>query len=444
MSNTWISKLVEAGAYIHDGLQIQDFPDTGRGIATSSKLKHRERILHIPAHLTWSIDSARADSKIGHLITDEVSINDAIALLLLHHRSKYLAAEKDDEEALDWRMLHLKHLPKEYSSTLTFDSDELAILEGSVVYSTTKLLEDQIANDYEVLSRTVLCHKDLFPPSCCALVDYKWALLTVYSRCMDNVNREKDRRMAPFADMFNHSEESEAVHMVDETGITVFASRDYESGQQVYISYGRFGNEKMLWVYGFIIENNLRDSYPLVLHTNEEADLYNVKSDLWKQANLTPTSTIPLTMSNPLPVEILQYLRIQRFRPEVYATSRSQPPFRQLVSYETEHSILADLKSAFQGLLQEFRPRDELQRISESGAKFTKRWMAAVTASSQYNILVKSLEKVEREMEVLQCGNCGKVDDQNKYCSRCLKVLYCSRECQKKAYKEHKKTCVAP
>lgn len=47
--------------------------------------------------------------------------------------------------------------------------------------------------------------------------------------------------------------------------------------------------------------------------------------------------------------------------------------------------------------------------------------------------------------EALQCRNCGKTEAKNggvlKKCMRCLKVRYCSAECQKKDWKKHRMEC---
>jgi len=44
------------------------------------------------------------------------------------------------------------------------------------------------------------------------------------------------------------------------------------------------------------------------------------------------------------------------------------------------------------------------------------------------------------------CDNCGKeestIGEKMKRCARCKKVMYCDRECQKTAWKKHKKTCI--
>ena len=45
------------------------------------------------------------------------------------------------------------------------------------------------------------------------------------------------------------------------------------------------------------------------------------------------------------------------------------------------------------------------------------------------------------------CGACGKHDDDGaplKQCSRCEAAYYCSAECQRRVWKEHKRVCKAP
>lgn len=53
---------------------------------------------------------------------------------------------------------------------------------------------------------------------------------------MDNPLNQEHRQLAPFADMFNHSPDiTEAVHLVSDSGVSVFAAKDYQAGDQVCI-----------------------------------------------------------------------------------------------------------------------------------------------------------------------------------------------------------------
>lgn len=47
------------------------------------------------------------------------------------------------------------------------------------------------------------------------------------------------------------------------------------------------------------------------------------------------------------------------------------------------------------------------------------------------------------ELEVkIKCNNCQSMKDSMKKCGRCKRVYYCSIECQKNNWKDHKKDCV--
>ncbi len=48
--------------------------------------------------------------------------------------------------------------------------------------------------------------------------------------------------------------------------------------------------------------------------------------------------------------------------------------------------------------------------------------------------------KRERALEI--CAHCKEEKKKMKKCARCQVVYYCSRECQKKDWKNHKKCCV--
>jgi|AntRauTorckE5430_2_1112549.scaffolds.fasta_scaffold07850_2 hypothetical protein len=50
---------------------------------------------------------------------------------------------------------------------------------------------------------------------------------------------------------------------------------------------------------------------------------------------------------------------------------------------------------------------------------------------------------VTRDKGAWPCGFCGKIESKLSRCSRCEQVHYCSRECQKKAWKSHEPFCVA-
>jgi ankyrin repeat protein len=70
-------------------------------------------------------------------------------------------------------------------------------------------------------------------------------------------------------------------------------------------------------------------------------------------------------------------------------------------------------------------------------APWTVSGLAQETESSD---VVEYIDKILSKM-TNECENCGSSSKRLKLCSKCEKVRYCSRDCQVKDYKEHKKEC---
>mmetsp|Transcript_31311 Transcript_31311/g.52361 ORF Transcript_31311/g.52361 Transcript_31311/m.52361 type:complete len:678 (+) Transcript_31311:58-2091(+) len=69
--------------------------------------------------------------------------------------------------------------------------------------------------------------------------------------------------VCPVVDMFNHQSNSPAdvSYNYFANQFELRAGRNYRAGQQVFISYGKQSNDRLLQYYGFVEENNPYDSY---------------------------------------------------------------------------------------------------------------------------------------------------------------------------------------
>jgi hypothetical protein len=62
------------------------------------------------------------------------------------------------------------------------------------------------------------------------------------------------------------------------------------------------------------------------------------------------------------------------------------------------------------------------------------------------NEYYQNRKESQEEEPTNACGMCGLLESEVtelKVCSRCKKVYYCSKECQKKNYRVHKRYCIS-
>jgi hypothetical protein len=290
------------------------------------------------------------------------------------------------------------------------------------------------------------------------------------------------RLLAPFADMLNHSSEVKQCHVYNASSgdISVFAGRDYKVGDQVrslcfsdgdrfgslvfqvFINYGPVHNNRLLRLYGFVIPDNPNDSYDLVLSTHSAAPLFEQKQKLWVSAGLDSTATIPLTLTDPLPSNVLRYLRIQRLDESDLAVMVDAGGKK--ISNSNELQVLQSLIESFSALLASFGT--QLEKLQEQLAEGVyspggNRWAMAHVSLGEQRVLGLARQKAMDLLVDLQaavksgnfngslsspaeCANCGKASAQLMLCGRCKAIKYCGRACQVAHYKEHKAICRPP
>ncbi|KAI9779781.1 MAG: hypothetical protein M1816_003345 [Peltula sp. TS41687] len=453
--------LKESGAVGLDALELANFPVIGRGIRTLRRFKEGERILTIPSDILWTVEHAYDDSLLGPALRSArppLSVDDTLATYILFVRSR--------ESGYDGLRSHLAALPKSYSSSIFFTEDELEVCAGTSLYTITKRQGRCIEDDYRALVVRVLGqYRDLFPLDKFTIEDYKWALCTVWSRAMDFVllDGKPIRLLAPFADMLNHSSEVRQCHAYDllSGNLSVLAGKDYEPGDQVFIHYGPIPNSRLLRLYGFVIPGNPNDNYELVLETHPMAPFFEQKRKLWVSAGLDSTSTISLTLTDPLPKNVLRYLRIQRLDESDLAVIALQriDPTHEKMSDSNEVEVLRFLIESFCGLLNIFGT--QLEKLEEQLAEGVyssggNAWAAAHVSLGEQRVLRMARKRAEDMLAAVEsgngnergslsaparCANCEKVSVQLMTCGRCKAVMYCGRTCQVAHYKEHKAKC---
>lgn len=232
---------------------------------------------------------------------------------------------------------------------------------------------------------------------------------------------------------------------------------------QVFINYGPIPNNRLLRLYGFVVPDNPNDSYDLVLATHPMAPFFDQKQRLWASAGLDSTSTITLTLSDPLPKDVLQYLRIQRLDNSDLAALALQPPNATdvKISDSNEVEVLKFLVESINGLLSSFGVQSE--KLEEQLAEGVypvggNAWAAAHVSLGEQLVLRLARKRAEGLLAAVEsgngtgegslsasrrCMNCARADQPLMLCGRCKSIMYCGRTCQVAHHKEHKAICQA-
>ncbi|QUC15773.1 uncharacterized protein UV8b_00014 [Ustilaginoidea virens] len=457
------SWLKQSGAVGLDGLELADFPATGRGVRTRKLFKQGQNILTIPCRTLWTVEHAHADAILGPALrsaSPPLSVDDTLAIYILFVRSH--------DSGYDGLRSHVAALPASYSSSIFFTEDQLKVCAGTSLYTATRQLQQRVEDDYrDLVVRVLGPYPDLFPLDRFTVKDYKWALCTVWSRAMDFVlpDGKSVRLLAPFADMLNHSSTAKQCHVYDATSgnLSVLAGKDYEAGDQVFINYGPSPNNRLLRLYGFVVPGNPYDSYDLVLTTHPIAPFFEQKQKLWALSGLGSTSTITLTLADPLPKDVLRYLRIQRLDETDVAVLALQQANATAtkISHSNEVQVLRFLVESIGGLLESFGAR--LEKLEEQLAEGVyspggNAWAAAHVSVGEQRVLRMARRRAEDLLAAMEsgsgngrgslsaqgrCANCQEVSAQLMLCGRCKSVMYCGRTCQVAQHKEHKVPCRA-
>lgn len=229
----------------------------------------------------------------------------------------------------------------------------------------------------------------------------------------------------------------------------------------MFIYYGPIANNRLLRLYGFVIPDNPNDNYELVLQTHAAAPFYEQKSILWELTGLDSTSTIPLTLTDPLPKKVLQYLRIQRLdEEEINAMAHRQKEKNyDMITKPNEIIVLKSLVESFSEILNSFGTQlEELEAQLASGVYSVggNAWAAAHVSLGEQRVLRLARKRAKDMLTSVKsgsadtqrsllgptrCENCGNDSVPLMACGRCRAAMYCGRACQVAHYKEHKAHC---
>ena len=321
------------GIQMHPSIGIIDLKDDERGIVCSddTMIPTNACLFTVPFEAIMSIASLSTSPLqrecLSYLLdTSPLREDDALALLLLHER--YVV--KSDSK---WYQ-HIQMLPKQYYSIPNFSDDQMALIQGSNLYTLGMVWRRQLRDDYDEL-----CSKQLMiqPTSSCSTLgdlcgswltydSYLWALSTIFSRfiSIDHDSLGLVRGMVPVVDMLNHSPTSQVGHVYNaHDGLfRVITQQPWMSNDEICLNYGHVSNERLLMLYGFSIPNNPYASVHIYAAMEMESSnggetRVSVKREALHRMGIPTDASIPFEVDGcSIPTSLLVFLRIQHASPE--------------------------------------------------------------------------------------------------------------------------------
>lgn len=255
-------------------LEIHFFSDNYRGVIAKSDIKKYEIIMSIPKICLISMDialSTKIGKEIGKFMYQELH-SPRHSLF-----SSFLLSEKQSEK---WKF-YFDLLPKDFSYFPIFYTDnELEYLRGSPFLSQIFEKRIEMKSDYDVICNYIPSFSS-FP-----FIKFCQARMSVSSRIFGvTMNGVRADVLVPFADLINHRTQRQTQWYYDnaQNSFMIQSLEDIKEGNEIYDSYGKKSNAKLLLNYGFCLENNSENEYYLTLKFNPKVPLFSQKKVIFQR-----------------------------------------------------------------------------------------------------------------------------------------------------------------
>jgi hypothetical protein len=280
----FIDWCVKSGICIGECIRAAFVSAGWRGIVATAEIQKDECILRVPRRCLMSCETARADGLLAARIANwrgpqPWSSEQLLAAHLLHEVSKGRRSQ--------WYQ-YLRSLPRSFTTGMSLSPQETAALQVDYAIAQTTAARDAAKASWKQM-RPILVSLQL-PSRFTSLHAWIWALSTLSSRTMylrTSVNDTHDSGggcLTPFGDLFNYEPppppltpsllgQVEKVDPAVETAASgdgsfdeatdsycIFARRQYQAGDEVFLCYGRHTNLDLLEHYGFVLPDNPHDT----------------------------------------------------------------------------------------------------------------------------------------------------------------------------------------
>jgi len=137
-----------------------------------------------------------------------------------------------------------------------------------------------IRKDFEALFPGISeAFPEHFPPEIFTFEEFKWAF-SVYNSRVWLESKHTPTSILPLIEVFNYAHESSVRFLPTEEGILqVIATKDIDEGEEIFLSERRLSNRDLLKFFGFVLERNHAESFPVGVGLDKDDRLYGNKKE---------------------------------------------------------------------------------------------------------------------------------------------------------------------
>ncbi|KAK0589624.1 hypothetical protein LWI29_016463 [Acer saccharum] len=275
-----------------------------RGLVALKNIRKGEKLLFVPPSLVITSDSQWGYPEAGEVLK-QYSVPDWPLLAI------YLISEASLQKSSRWSN-YISALPRQPYSLLYWTRAELdRYLEASQIRERAIERITNVIGTYNDLRLRIFSkYPDIFPEEVFNLETFKWSFGILFSRLVRLPSMGGRVALVPWADMLNHNCEVETFLDYDKStkGIVFTTDRQYQPGEQVFISYGRKSNGELLLSYGFVPREgtNPSDSVELSLSLKKSDKCYKEKLEALRKHGLSASQCFPIQITG-WPLELMAY-----------------------------------------------------------------------------------------------------------------------------------------
>lgn len=402
-----VINVIQNGGSILDSVTFCDSSrtsnDEGYGVFSKSYIEKNSVIMSIPFSMCISSSLVSSNSQLMQIFADNPGLLDypdeVVSVGLMWAKS---LGDNGEKSVLCPWFTHVMVIPFEFNTTLFWSPEELEELKPSAMYQLTKLLKNQIYQDW---NQIYLPLKEQYPTELghITLDLYTWALSVIYSRAVGFERRgQYVRIIPPLIDMANHSPKTgrfsgDTFNYNDAIDHVQYLSQeDRQPNEECFAIYGSYPNSKLLYTYGFVIQGCPDKAIDLWARVTPSSTSADVKQRLLESHQLTRNQTYDFTgtiRENYVSPALLATIRIIQMTAD--ELEQAELAFvGRMISYRNELATYGALKALLISRMKvetAEMDRMELGEMLLSGVKLSDRKVMALIVRVEERELIQDV-----------------------------------------------------